>query len=265
MSGWLIYDECDYKKNKWFAQEIVSALDCRLIIADELEYGVDNGLYFKYCGSRLYRPDFVVRRNRSTLLAQALEWYGVRVFNNSAVCDICNDKRKTHALAATMDIPMLKTVFGKGDMPYPHIVKEVGGHGGTAVFMVNNDKEKAEIDGEILCQECARDLGIDKRVYILGKEAYIGIKRTAVDGFKSNFSLGGNVEVSTIGDDERQIAYSVAKALNSDFIGVDFVYSDGKPYLNEVEDVVGTRMIYQTTTLDPVKAYAKYIKDELKK
>jgi glutathione synthase/RimK-type ligase-like ATP-grasp enzyme len=162
-----------------------------------------------------------------------------------------------------MDIPMLKTVFGKSDMPYPHIVKEVGGHGGNAVFMVNSDEERDKITGNLLCQACAKDLGVDKRVYILGKEAYIGIKRTAVDGFKSNFSLGGNAEVSTISDEERKIAYALANELDSDFIGVDFVYSDGKPYLNEVEDVVGTRMIYQATKLDPVKAYAKYIEKNI--
>jgi glutathione synthase/RimK-type ligase-like ATP-grasp enzyme len=75
--------------------------------------------------------------------------------------------------------------------------------------------------------------------------------------------LGGNAEVSTISDEERKIAYALANELDSDFIGVDFVYSDGKPYLNEVEDVVGTRMIYQATKLDPVKAYAKYIEKNI--
>jgi glutathione synthase/RimK-type ligase-like ATP-grasp enzyme len=44
-----------------------------------------------------------------------------------------------------------------------------------------------------------------------------------------------------------------------DFIGVDFVFGDGNVYLNEIEDVVGTRMLYSLTELDPARMYMEYI------
>jgi len=48
-----------------------------------------------------------------------------------------------------------------------------------------------------------------------------------------------------------------------DFVGIDFIFSDGKPYLNEIEDVVGTRMLYKLTDLDPAKMYIEYIADRV--
>ena len=43
------------------------------------------------------------------------------------------------------------------------------------------------------------------------------------------------------------------------FVGIDFMFSDGKMILNEIEDVVGARMLYHLTDLDVVDIYVEHI------
>ncbi|MBR6213406.1 MAG: hypothetical protein IKQ67_02000 [Candidatus Methanomethylophilaceae archaeon] len=51
----------------------------------------------------------------------------------------------------------------------------------------------------------------------------------------------------------------IVPELMADFIGIDFVFGDGQVYLNEIEDVVGTRMLYSLTDMDPARMYMEYI------
>ena len=44
-----------------------------------------------------------------------------------------------------------------------------------------------------------------------------------------------------------------------DFVGIDFL-ADKELIFNEVEDVVGTRMLYETTDKDAARLYSEYIR-----
>ena len=50
-----------------------------------------------------------------------------------------------------------------------------------------------------------------------------------------------------------EIVERVCRRLGSDLVGVDFVFLDGRPLLNEIEDAVGCRMLYSLTDLDPAR------------
>ena len=54
-----------------------------------------------------------------------------------------------------------------------------------------------------------------------------------------------------------------ARLLQFGLVGVDFVFHQGRPYLNEIEDAVGTRMLYQYTDLQIVNDYMDFILREL--
>ena len=53
-------------------------------------------------------------------------------------------------------------------------------------------------------------------------------------------------------------------ALDFDFVGVDFIRNGGRWVLNEIEDVVGTRMLYSLTDIDAADRYIEYILGKLK-
>ena len=67
------------------------------------------------------------------------------------------------------------------------------------------------------------------------------------DSFKSNFTLGGSVEKYTLSSWQEKEVRKIAKALKSDYIGIDFLLlPDGGWMLNEIEDPVGARSLYVT-------------------
>lgn len=271
MIGWVIYDEAGYKRNKWFANELRDRLgsDCRLIISEYLDFGVDGGFFFKYMGEKMKLPAYAVQRCIYPVLSDTLETAGVRVFNSARVCRVCNDKRATLLLASSLGINCPKTVFAdRAFKPkfedFPCVLKAAGGHGGSQVIMVNSNEEylksAEDFDSrDILFQQIV-DPGRDKRVYLLGGKVLACVERHSHRDFRSNFSLGGSAEPADVSDAELRAVRLINGELKPDFVGVDFIYKNGVPLLNEVEDIVGTRMLYELTDIDAVGEYAKYIK-----
>lgn len=274
MTGWVIYDEAGYKRNKWFANELTDRLgnNCRLIISEYLDFGIDGGVFFAYMGERLEIPTYAVQRCIYPVLSDTLEAAGVRVFNSARVCRVCNDKRATLLLASSLGISCPKTVFADrafkpGFKAFPCVLKAAGGHGGSQVLMVNSNEEYLKAaegfdSRDILFQQMA-DPGRDKRVYLLGGEVLACVERHSHRDFRSNFSLGGSAELADVSDAELRAVKLIYKELKPDFVGVDFIYRNGVPLLNEVEDIVGTRMLYELTDIDAVGKYAEYINSAL--
>ena len=195
---------------------------------------------------------------------------GVPVFNNSRVCAICNDKRLTHQFLS--GLPMPQTVFlpyGQTQPPpgtrWPVIVKPACSHGGDRVALVHNAREwqaaVAAIQPEpVLQQAVVSQPGRDLRVYVLHGRILAGVMRTAREGVVSNFKRGGQVELHTLTPQERALAEAVILRFSRadaplHMAGIDFLYDGGAPVVGEVEDVVGSRMLYQTSDIDIVSLY----------
>ena len=103
------------------------------------------------------------------------------------------------------------------------------------------------------------------RVYVLGAEILAAVKRTSDTDFRSNFSLGGKAQITEVPDEVKEIIYRVAGDLECDFVGIDFIRHEGEWVLNEIEDVVGTRMLYSLTDIDAARVYMEYIINKMKK
>lgn len=76
----------------------------------------------------------------------------------------------------------------------------------------------------------------DLRIIVLNGQTIGAMKRSAVgDEFRSNFSLGGNVEVWSLSENDKQIAEKVAKVCGLDYCGVDIMKDEeGNSYVLEV-------------------------------
>ncbi|MDO4424984.1 MAG: hypothetical protein Q4D17_04385, partial [Planctomycetia bacterium] len=48
-----------------------------------------------------------------------------------------------------------------------------------------------------------------------------------------------------------------------DFAGVDLIFHQNQPVLNEIEDVVGTRMLYSETEIDILEIFLDYAEKEI--
>ncbi len=261
MNGWLIYEKESFIRNTSFADMLINDAKSMNI---NLSLKLNGELDFSHL------PDFVIQRTYDFALSKKLEKLGVKVFNNSKVSYICNDKYNTYEFFKDKNIPMMETKlitsFNEIPFPFPFVVKPCGGHGGEGVYLVNSKEEyDAAIcslkANRIIAQLPASDKGKDLRVYVMGNKIIKGMLRISQTDFRSNFSLGGKAAIHPLTKSEEEIIAMVTSYLNFDFAGIDLIYHNGKPVLNEIEDVVGSRMLYKYTDIDVCKEYISYIKN----
>lgn len=299
MLGWLIYNReaADYNKQyiDFYREEGERlGITVKLILVEEIEFGVGgSGLFIKVLGQQEQKPDFAISRVVYPLLSKQLECMGIPVFNNSTVAEICNDKSRTCQYLARTGIPIIESSFYRNDqlryvfdrIDRPTIIKAVDGHGGRQVYLLypkseKNNEADESIDNLILHEEQAELLRIikglggsdlivqpligskhqDLRVYVIGDQIIGAVLRTAKQGFKSNFSLGGEVVLYQLSREERLLVHTIISQFDFGLVGIDFIIGDeGELIFNEIEDVVGSRMLYQCSNINIVELYLKYI------
>ena len=251
-----------------------------LIIVEELEFGVRNNTwYVEYKDEEVKLPTFVISRVIYPLLTRQLEYMKVPVFNGSEVARICNDKASTYQAVTALGIDIVDTTFCKHGSLREYlsrrttktVVKTVDGHGGRQVYLVDpNDSQQV---GEVIMDTDHQDTVLqplvgkehkDLRVYVIGDTIIAAILRRAKEGFKSNFSLGGDVSIYELNKEEREKVQSIIELIKPDMVGIDFIIDDDDELIfNEIEDVVGARMLYQCTDINLVKLYIEHILDHL--
>lgn len=262
MTAFLVY-ECegamrnrDYiKMHEEYGREL--GIDFHLVICDEEALPKEN-------------PDFAIIRAMRPDITETLEARGVPCFNGSFVSKICNNKARTYEYLHGHGVPVIPWVSAtQEDTPpeiasYPQVIKPCCGHGGKNVRIINNDEEYASarrdiFPDEYVIQPLATTLGRDMRVYILGGEPIAAVLRTSESDFRSNFSLGGTVEAAKLTQKEKSLIKKVCSLFDFALCGIDIMYHEGKPVINEIEDVVGSRMLYKTHDIDILKLYLEYI------
>lgn len=270
--AWLIYDRERAEKNADYI---------RMHRMIGKEFGFDFTLKFaeeinREDASVLF-PDFAIVRTIQPELTKWLESRKVPAFNNSLVADICNDKGKTISYVRQhTGVPVVQTTrFARRELSrkllcdHPDcVIKAVDGHGGTQVFMTNEpfgEIEKGIGVSDFVIQPFVHGPGKDVRIYVIGNEIAGAVERRAKNGFRANFSLGA--EVSLYVPDKKAVAYvrELCEVFSFGMVGIDFlVMENGALLLNEIEDVVGARMLYQCNPgVALLERYFSFIQDKL--
>lgn len=280
--GLLIYHPEDYAKNKWFVNELLTKaasyhLSLQLVLTTELVLGIhEEGLFAQHLPSNTFLSNyqFVINRSRDSLIGSHFEQMGMRVFNSAYVTALCNHKGRTHQFINRHEIPSVPTWLGNKhysdltrlSLPYPIILKSIGGHGGSEVFMLSDSQslltqvDALKQDDFILQTPCSCP-GVDIRVFTLGRQIIRAVKRYNPHSFKSNYSLGGTATLYELKPAEEALVQKILHLLDFDLVGIDFILDqDGNFLFNEIEDVVGTRTLYlNAPDIDIVCLYLQYI------
>ncbi len=82
--------------------------------------------------------------------------------------------------------------------------------------------------------------------------------------FRSNINQGGDAIPWQLGEKEEKWVREIAAAFDFGLAGVDFILHKGRLLLNEVEDAVGTRMLY-ASGYDVVPDYLDLILERMGK
>lgn len=223
------------------------------------------------------RPDFALVRTRQPALSKRLEAWGIPVFNNSFVSEICNHKGKTmEYVRVHCDVPVIPTEsFPHTELSrelllrYPcHVIKAVEGHGGRQVFRTGDSWEKISRgigSSDFVIQPFIEGPGKDVRFYVIGRQIAGAVERQAQGDFKANFSQGGRVRSYQWGRQEEQMVGKICDLFSFGLVGIDFLMDEkGNWILNEIEDVVGARMLYQCQPdIHLLEKYFSFLREKL--
>lgn len=288
MKGWIIYRQLDAIRNKEYIDSYIEEgeklqIEIILIIVEKLQFGVNNNTWFiKEDGQVISQPDFAISRTIYPLLTKQLEYMGIMVYNNSSIAELCNDKAKTYQCLAGIGIQIIDTEFyqhqyvpqviNNQETSNPNkmrVIKTVDGHGGNQVFLLESgltEEEGSELiekmdKSDVVVQPLIGTRSQDLRVYVIGNTIIAAVLRTALSGFKSNYSLGGHVNLYELNQEEIRIVNKIIDQFDFGLVGIDFIIANnGDLIFNEIEDVVGSRMLYQCSTINIVKLYLEHIK-----
>lgn len=232
--------------------------------------------------NRFGKYDFALFYDKETEVCSLLESKGVRVFNPSKSIEECDDKYTTYKVLKAHKIPQPDTMLSplnysnllndailykiKEYFGFPLVIKEVHGSLGKKVYLVNNMKEFAEKEQEIVNSKhifqkfIKASKGVDYRVLILGHKVVGCIKRESPKDFRSNLSTGGQASRVELPKEFTALAIKVSKILNLDYCGVDLlVDEDGSPLVCEVNSNAFFRGFEQVTNINVARKIVDYI------
>ncbi len=277
--GLVIYEKDNVERNRRFIDLMTAGAARRqcaltLVTTDRLSVSALSGgkTEIRVDGRTVY-PSFCVMRCMESALSEALELAGIRVFNSALVSRVANDKQRTLLFMLRHGLPFFPTAFlapGRFEIPYPFpvVIKAAHGCGGRQVFRCASQAEAdaalaALYPDEAVVQPLCDTPGRDLRVYLLGGKVLACMLRKSTDGdIRANFGLHQNAEKTTAPPQALEVCRRVAALLKPDLVGVDFIFHRGQLYLNEIEDAVGTRMLYEYAGLDAAGLYMNYILDQ---
>jgi len=282
LRGWLIYRKADAKENEayidWFIDEAKKqGLELRLVYRENLNIGLkDNKPIVAYSYETNTLPDFVIIRTVDSFLQNTFETLSIPCFNPFSVANLANHKSWTYLKIAKLNIPVLETYFTtKSAFPtipplsYPFVVKEATGRGGKQVFYIEDDNDwidvKDKVQSEdIVVQEASVQLGRDLRVFVLGKSIVAAVLRENNSDFRANYKLGGSARLYTLTEKDEKMIQRIIDNFDFGLVGIDFFLNKRNELIfNEIEDVVGSRILSATTDINLLALYVEHIKTRL--
>ncbi len=276
-TGWLIYKKQDALENKsyinWFIKEAKEQeIHLKLILREDLLIGIDGIDYLTYYETKqIDLPDFCIIRTIDATLQAHFTALDVACFNNYHTSIICNDKSAAHIEVAKLGVPAVQTFHFETypltpPLSYPFILKAVNGRSGSEVFLIEDKDKYLNVQTKIkhsrfIIQSTNVQMGKDLRVFVIGKKIIAAVLRESENDFRANFKLGGTATLYQLTESEIEIINKIINQFDFGLVGIDFLINkNGNLLFNEIEDVVGSRILSETTDINLLEEYITYIK-----
>jgi hypothetical protein len=251
VKGILFYSRLDYEPNKEFASWVIAEFE---------KNGVEVALVFLedfYVERKLhFEPDFIINRTRDYNLSVLFEFNGIRSFNNSNMVLIGNNKYSCYKFVKDLDIPVKSIPIEPGFEVF--IKKPIAGHGGESITLSTN----AIFKRDYIYQEFIPNVIGDIRFYVIGNKIIISVLRCKpIGSILCNYKQGAEIQLYEASDEQLKIITKLIKRIGTvDFIGIDFFLTEDNQFIfNEIEDVVGSRMLSALGCNNTVPLYVEHI------
>lgn len=284
MTWWLIYKQEDASKNagyiEWMVQEAKKQqITLKLVLRHTLQIDIKNHQPVFFINNReVLLPDAVIIRTIEPALQQAFEARSIPAFNNAQTASICNNKIRTYIEMNNIGIPIMPTYFlypytfpTAPPLPFPFVLKSASGRGGSEVFLICNQESWAQQATKLKHTEAVAQsteniqFGKDVRVFVIGKTIIAAVLRENTADFRANFTLGGKAVPFSLTEEKRSLVQRIIHHFDFGLVGIDFLLTyNGHFTLNEIEDVVGSRILSETTDINLLEQYISFIKEQVK-
>lgn len=222
----------------------------------------------------------VIHDQTISSLLTYMESKGLFVINNKDAINLCANKYNTTVRLMVDGIPVPKTclINNIGELDealekignkFPIIVKTLKGSAGIGVSRIDSKESLIGVlqslwkhKANLLIQEFL-DCDFDVRTIVLDNKIIACMKRSKIDGdFRSNFSLGGEVEPYKPTPEEEKVVLMSAKASGAFFCGVDHMVCNGKPYVIEVNSSPGSKGMQKATNINIIEVLMDYVSNK---
>ncbi len=238
--------------------------------------------------SKIEGVDFVLYLDKDKYQGEILSLSGIRCFNKISAINACDDKMLTYLKLIGSKINVPKTISAPlcyGDyevdkeglkevgeiLGYPLVLKLSFSSLGKGVFLVNDYNElynltvKYKREAKIYQEYISSSFGVDIRVIVIGGKVVCAFKRVSSCDFRSNAALGGFGEKFELPKEYEEMAISVAKTLELDYMGVDILIGkNNEPILCEVNSNAFFHLAEEVTNVNVAKAYAEHVVNSIK-
>lgn len=198
-----------------------------------------------------------------------LEEMGVRTMNSARAIERTVDKAWTSAILEEAGLPTPDTVAcetpeaafeafrAMGDV----VVKPLFGSMGMGMSRITDEdlawrvfRVIETVRGVYYLQRFIPHGGRDVRAFVVGEQVLGAIERRS-EGWRTNFSRGGEVAPFSLPPEWADLALRAARAVGAEYAGVDLLPSqDGRVYVLEVNGIPGWEGLQKATGIDVASA-----------
>ncbi|MBQ7348829.1 MAG: RimK family alpha-L-glutamate ligase [Clostridia bacterium] len=233
-------------------------------------------------------PDFALFWDKDYYLADSLEKDGVKLFNSALSVLYCDNKILTYKKLTEAGVRVPKTLVAPKtfegvnycDLSFvdraveqlglPMIIKEAYGSFGAQVYLADTLNKAKEIVTKIAPKDFVfqqfieTSRGKDLRVNVVGGKVVATILRKNDNDFRSNITLGGDMEPFILDKTQEKLAIKACNALGLDFAGVDVLFGEnGEPIICEVNSNPHFKTTLECTGVNLAEHIVKHIINKL--
>ena len=222
---------------------------------------------------------------RSLHSTKVLEDFGVRVINSFYTTLISGNKLFTTLALEKAGVPTPKTflafseeqaIKATNELGYPAVLKPVVGSWGRLVSALNDEESaKAILESRKFMHPLYQIYYVQKRIirpprdirsYVIGDQYVTAIYRYSPPGdWRTNTAISGRAEPCPKSKELEDLSIKAAKAVNAEYIGVDFMESQNGLVVHEVNSSTEFKNTVRVTGVNIPKLIVDHIYSLIKR
>lgn len=254
--------------------KMTNAYTCNRLVEEAKKKGIDlkiigihdtmilEGKIWNY-GTKLEKRDFIINRYKWGKVKDEINSLAVRSYNPLEAYNIYINKYEQVKRLRSEQFIVPKYLLGTAMLKFeeiaeilgiPFVAKGLESSMGEQISLIEKSQDLEELckkygmEKEWLFEEfITTSFGRDMRFYSIRGEVAACMQRKSQGDFRANVALGASVEPFEITPSIQQIAKDIYEQTGLDFLGIDLLFGEDKPYFCEINVMPGIEGIEKAT------------------